>query len=100
METGDESFRIHVRDYGPGIPQADQERIFDKYTRLQMKDSQVAGTGLGLALARAAMRGQGGEITVHNHAEGGAIFTLSWPQWRVGTGSFTSSHQSASQLAG
>lgn len=83
METGDEAFYIRVRDHGPGIPEADQERVFDKYTRLQRQDTQVAGTGLGLALARAAMRGQGGEISVENHPEGGAVFTLCWPQWRV-----------------
>lgn len=83
METTDDSFKLHVRDHGPGIPEEDRERVFDKYTRLQRQDHQVAGTGLGLAVARAAMRGQGGDITIAAHADGGAIFTLSWPQWRV-----------------
>lgn len=83
METTDEYFKLHVRDHGPGIPEEDRERVFDKYTRLQRQDHQVAGTGLGLAVARAAMRGQGGDITISAHADGGAIFTLSWPQWRV-----------------
>lgn len=83
METTDEYFNIHVRDQGLGIPLEDYERIFDKYTRLQRQDHQIAGTGLGLALARAAMRGQGGEIHVKNHPDGGAVFTLSWPQWRM-----------------
>jgi two-component system sensor histidine kinase KdpD len=83
LETTDEYFKLHVRDHGKGIPPDDRERIFDKYTRLQRQDHQVAGTGLGLAVARAAMRGQGGDIVVNEHAEGGAIFTLCWPQWRV-----------------
>ncbi len=83
METTDKYFKLHVRDHGKGIPQEDRERIFDKYTRLQRQDHQVAGTGLGLAVAHAAMRGQGGDITVNVHADGGAIFTLCWPQWRV-----------------
>jgi two-component system sensor histidine kinase KdpD len=83
METTDDHFNLHVRDFGDGIPADDHERIFDKYTRLQRQDHQVAGTGLGLALARAAMRGQGGDIRVSNHVDGGAVFTLSWPQWRV-----------------
>ncbi len=99
METGDDAFYIHIRDYGPGIPEADQERIFDKYTRLQRQDSQVAGTGLGLALARAAMRGQGGDIRVRNHAEGGAIFTLTWPQWRVAAASTVSPRAGAQAQA-
>lgn len=83
-ETTDGAFLMHVRDHGKGIPEDDYERVFDKYTRLQRQDHQVAGTGLGLSVARAAMRGQGGDLTVKNHPEGGAVFTLSWPQWRVG----------------
>lgn len=83
METTDDHFNLHVRDHGRGIPADDHERIFDKYTRLQRQDHQVAGTGLGLALARAAMRGQGGDIRVATHPDGGSIFTLCWPQWRV-----------------
>lgn len=83
METADDVFKLHVRDHGPGIPEEDYERIFDKYTRLQRQDHQVAGTGLGLAVARAAMRGQGGDVTVKNHEDGGAVFTLCWPQWRI-----------------
>lgn len=86
METADDYFRLHVRDHGPGIPDEEYERIFDKYTRLQRQDHQVAGTGLGLSLARAAMRGQGGDVAVAGHPGGGAVFTLSWPQWRVAAG--------------
>jgi len=92
METTDDHFNIHVRDHGAGIPNDDHERIFDKYTRLQRQDHQVAGTGLGLALARAAMRGQGGDIRVATHPDGGSIFTLCWPQWRVAAANSTGPH--------
>ena len=92
METTDEYFKLHVRDHGKGIPEDDRERVFDKYTRLQRQDHQVAGTGLGLALARAAMRGQGGDVTVAAHADGGAIFTLCWPQWRVAAANSSGPH--------
>lgn len=92
METTDDHFNIHVRDHGQGIAQEDHERIFDKYTRLQRQDHQVAGTGLGLALARAAMRGQGGDILVSSHADGGAVFTLCWPQWRVAAANSSGPH--------
>lgn len=85
METSDGAFLLHVRDHGNGIPDDQCERIFDKYTRLQRQDHQVAGTGLGLSVARAAMRGQGGDVVARNHPDGGAEFTLSWPQWRVGS---------------
>lgn len=92
METTENWFKLHVRDHGAGIPEEDRERIFDKYTRLKRQDHQVAGTGLGLAVARAAMRGQGGDITVEAHEKGGAIFTLCWPHWRVASTNSSGPH--------
>lgn len=71
-----------VRDHGVGLPPEKLERIFNKYERLEKKDAQVAGTGLGLAISRSIMEAQGGRITAANHPEGGAVFTLSLPQWR------------------
>jgi two-component system sensor histidine kinase KdpD len=79
LEASGGCFRYHVRDYGPGIPDDMLDRVFDKYERLNKTDSQVAGTGLGLAIAKSVMRAQGGDVTVANHAEGGAIFTLHLP---------------------
>lgn len=76
-------FICEIRDYGPGIPAEKLDRIFDKYLRLQKKDSQVAGTGLGLAIAKAVMEAQGGWITAANHPQGGAVFTLCLPEWRI-----------------
>jgi two-component system, OmpR family, sensor histidine kinase KdpD len=70
------SLTIAIRDHGPGIPEQDQQLIFDKYTRLKKEDSQVAGTGLGLAIAKAIIEQQQGTLTVHNHPEGGAVFTI------------------------
>lgn len=92
METTEGGFKLHVRDHGAGIAEEDRERIFDKYTRLQRKDHQVAGTGLGLAVARAVLRGQGGDITVSQHDDGGAIFTLCWPNWRTAVASSSGPH--------
>jgi two-component system sensor histidine kinase KdpD len=80
--TAEKGFLFQVRDHGPGIPEEQLEKIFDKYTRLKRQDSQVAGTGLGLAIARSVMQAQGGGITVSNHPEGGAVFTVTIPQWR------------------
>lgn len=78
-ETG---FSFQVRDHGPGIPEEQLEKIFDKYTRIKRQDSQIAGTGLGLAIARSVMSAQGGTITVSNHPEGGALFIVTLPKWR------------------
>lgn len=75
-------FSYELRDHGKGIPAGKMEHIFDKYARLKMRDSQVAGTGLGLAICKAIMEGQGGYISVANHEEGGAVFTMTMPEWR------------------
>jgi len=75
-------FVYQVRDHGVGIPEDKLESIFDKYERLRHTDSQVAGTGLGLAIGRAIMEKQGGNLTVKNHPEGGAVFSLFLPKAR------------------
>jgi two-component system sensor histidine kinase KdpD len=77
-----EALEISVRDHGPGIPEAARDTIFDKYTRLKKEDSQVAGTGLGLAIARAIITQQKGSIDVHNHPDGGAVFTVRFTRIR------------------
>lgn len=65
---------IEVRDRGEGIVPGEEERVFEPfYTR------RAKGTGLGLALARRIVEGHGGEITAHNHPDGGAVFTVSLP---------------------
>jgi two-component system sensor histidine kinase HydH len=65
---------IEVRDRGEGIVSGEEERVFEPfYTR------RAKGTGLGLALARRIVEGHGGKITVHNHPDGGAVFSVSLP---------------------
>ncbi len=71
---------IHVRDHGPGIPENRLEDIFAKYTRFNNADYQNAGTGLGLSIARELMTTIDGKITAQNHAAGGALFMLQFPQ--------------------
>jgi two-component system sensor histidine kinase KdpD len=76
---------IQIADQGPGLPEEDRERVFDKFYRVRVADKKRAGTGLGLAIARGFMEAMGGTITAasrtDNPAEGrtGAIFTLSLP---------------------
>lgn len=79
----DERFCIQVRDEGDGVPEDKLEAVFDKYERLKQSDSKVAGTGLGLAICRAIMDKQGGEITVSNHPDGGAVFRIYPADFRV-----------------
>lgn len=70
---------VRVQDNGPGIPAGREESIFSKYTRIARSDQQNAGTGLGLAICRLMMQTIGGSVTVANHANGGAVFTLTCP---------------------
>ena len=70
---------IKIRDHGPGIPDIRRDDIFCKYTRLVKQDMQNAGTGLGLAICREIMQLLGGSVTVYNHSDSGAVFTLQFP---------------------
>ena len=72
--------RVQVLDEGPGLPEEDRERVFDKFYRVRVADKKRAGTGLGLAIARGFMEAMGGTISAANRSDAsGAIFTLTLP---------------------
>ena len=57
--------RITVTDDGPGIPAADRERVFDRFTRLDdARARDAGGSGLGLAIVRELVRRHGGSVTL------------------------------------
>jgi two-component system, OmpR family, sensor histidine kinase KdpD len=71
---------IRVSDEGDGIPEADLERVFDKFYRVRRGDRQRAGTGLGLAICRGFIEAMGGRITAANRTgRKGAVFTITLP---------------------
>ena len=71
--------RITVRDYGPGIPEKLRERIFDPFFRADAsRDERTGGLGLGLAIARRAVRVHHGNITATN-ASPGSLLTITLP---------------------
>ncbi|MFZ6003867.1 MAG: ATP-binding protein [Actinomycetota bacterium] len=72
---GEDGVVVSVRDWGPGIPANEQERIFERFERLDTA-KQKAGTGLGLYISRALARSMGAELTVKSEAGDGAEFTL------------------------
>jgi len=76
-ENGFVVFRIE--DEGPGIPQNDLERIFDKFYRVHAQDRQRAGTGLGLAICRGFVEAMGGTIAAGNSGARGGVFTIRIP---------------------
>jgi two-component system, NtrC family, sensor histidine kinase KinB len=73
-----EWLQMWVQDNGPGIPYADQERIFEKFTRLKTEGS-VNGLGVGLAFCRLAVQGHGGRIWVESRTGQGAKFNVTLP---------------------
>ena len=71
---------LQVIDEGDGIPPADNERIFDKFYRVQKGDQVRAGTGLGLAISRGFVEALHGAITAANRTDrSGAVFTIRMP---------------------
>ena len=79
----DQEVSIAIDDDGPGIPEADFERVFAPFVRLEESRSQeTGGIGLGMAIARSIVRGHGGDITLANRAEGGLRAAIHLP--RVG----------------
>lgn len=70
--------RIWVRDSGPGVPPADRDRIFDRFGRSGVPESDE-GFGLGLSIVRAIVTGHGGTARVEDAPSGGARFVLSLP---------------------
>ena len=69
---------LRVKDNGPGISADDQERIFEKFTRLRGPD-KPAGLGVGLAFCRVAILGHGGRIWVESRSDEGAAFHFTLP---------------------
>ncbi|MFB6693997.1 sensor histidine kinase [Streptomyces virginiae] len=68
---------LEVTDDGPGIPDADRDRVFERFVRLDADRSRAAGgTGLGLAIAREIARAHGGDVSALPAPAGGARLVL------------------------
>ena len=76
----DFSLRIKVRDHGYGIPDEAQDRIFEKFYRLERDvSSGIVGTGLGLPLVKEIVEKHGGHISVESESGAGSLFTIDLP---------------------
>ena len=74
---------LSVADDGPGIPEADLPRVFERFYRVDKARSRGAkdpgGTGLGLAIVKHLVELHGGRVAAANRASGGAVFTVELP---------------------
>ncbi|MGV9645047.1 sensor histidine kinase [Streptomyces sp. NPDC003514] len=74
---------VSVADDGDGVPEADRERIFERFVRLdEARSRDDGGAGLGLAIARDVAVRHGGTLTVGRAPAGGALFELRLPRAR------------------
>jgi signal transduction histidine kinase len=81
VEDSSASLVLRVQDDGPGIPEAEREKVFEPFYRLEPSRSRATGgTGLGLAVARNVARMHGGELTLHNRPERGLEAVLVLPR--------------------
>ena len=71
---------VSVRDEGPGIPERDLERIFERFYRVdRARSRETGGTGLGLAIVRHVAVNHGGDVRVRSQEGAGSTFTLRLP---------------------
>ena len=70
---------LTVADNGPGIPEEDLPRVFERFYRVDKARSRAAGgTGLGLSIVQDTVTKRGGTVSAANRPEGGAVFTVRW----------------------
>lgn len=75
------SVSIAIADQGPGIPEAELEKVFDPFYRVEAsRNRNTGGSGLGLAIARNIAQAHGGSLSLRNRAQGGLEALLVLPR--------------------
>ncbi|MBS1520907.1 MAG: HAMP domain-containing histidine kinase [Bacteroidetes bacterium] len=77
-EINEDSCKIWVKDYGIGIPEKEQDKLFEPFFRAS-NVSHTTGTGLGLNLVKRYAELMGGKVTVEKNAKKGTVFNLIFP---------------------
>lgn len=84
VEDGATVLRICVRDAGPGLADAELERVFEPFYRVEAsRNRATGGSGLGLTIARNIARAHGGDVVVKNRPGGGLEAVLTLPRRRM-----------------
>lgn len=81
IEETPDAYEVVVDDEGPGIPEADHNRVFEAFVRLESsRNEETGGSGLGLTLVKAIAEGHGGSVTLENRPQGGLRVRLHLPR--------------------
>jgi two-component system sensor histidine kinase KdpD len=75
---------VAVKDRGPGVPEREQARIFERFYRSPRSATAAPGTGMGLAIARDIIEAHGGTLEVRSRQGEGSEFFLRIPAVSVG----------------
>jgi PAS domain S-box-containing protein len=73
--------RVRIQDFGVGIPVEEQERVFERFGRVQATRGRFPGLGLGLYITKGLVEGQGGTIGVESRPGAGSTFSVTLPLW-------------------
>lgn len=80
LEAGQDAVHILIRDGGPGIPPAEQGKVFEPFYRIEgSRSRESGGSGLGLTIAQNIAQQHGGSLQLANRREGGLEVRLSLP---------------------
>jgi two-component system, OmpR family, sensor histidine kinase SenX3 len=89
---------ITVTDQGVGIPEEEQERIFERFYRVDPARSRATGgTGLGLAIVKHTIGNHGGDVAVWSRPGAGSTLTIRLPAARLPGGSSSDASQTLLQ---
>jgi len=85
MARAEDGLQFSVNDTGPGIPEEDLDRVFERFFRVDPSRSRVhaPGLGLGLAIASWVVGEHHGSLKAFNQPEGGSRFTVTLPLARA-----------------
>ena len=79
LEADEKYCKIRIHDQGPGLTQNQKEYIFQKFTRLQPRNSKIPGSGIGLYITRLALEMLNGRIELENNQAAFSSFTVFLP---------------------